>query len=75
MKRSAMFVRSDIESAAELFVEELSEHAQGKLTESGAVVLWEQGDRDALTQALTEAGLQVISDPAVTFGAVGGPDA
>lgn len=67
MPRGALFPYSDVRDAAEQFVEVLAEQAEGRLTDTGAVVMWESGDRDALTEALTEAGLAVVQRPALTF--------
>jgi hypothetical protein len=53
-----MFLYSDVYSAAEEFVEAISEHSDP---------LWEQHDIEALTKQLTDRALNVLAEPEATF--------
>lgn len=57
-RRSSMFARSDIRSAAEEFVEAVAEHAD---------IIWTPKDIDDLAEALTDKAFLVMTDPAETF--------
>lgn len=60
-KRSGMFARSDIRSAAEDFVVAISEHAD---------TIWEDYDVNELAETLTDAAFHVLRNRTAIFGYV-----